>query len=137
MSDMNEMMMQQQGMPPQGAGPAQQPQAPMQGQGQPGGGLELGPMGPERMVPGAMMIVELNGIFFLVPSIDEQGQQMDEAMAVEHLKQTGLFFAASMDPQALVAYAEQGMAQNQGGMRQQPQPEQMQAAQEPMEFSPF
>lgn len=73
-------------------------------------GVAMGPMGPERMVPGAIMIVELNGMFYLVPSIDEQGRPMDDATAVLHLQQTGLFFASSTDPQLLVSYVEQAMS---------------------------
>ena len=103
------------GMPPQGgAAPAPSP-APAPG------GLEPGPMGPERIVPGAVMIIELGGVFFLVPAVDEQGRPLDEGGAVEHFKRTGLFFASSRDPQALVAYAEQAMMKNQGQARGQGQ----------------
>lgn len=105
------------GMPPQGMPPGPPPQGGIPPQ---GGGVQPGPMGPERMVPGALMIVELQGMFFLVPSIDEQGQQMDEAAAVQHLQQTGLFYAASPDPQALVDFAEQSIKGRQGGGRQAP-----------------
>ena len=120
------------GIPPQG-GPAPAP-AP--------GGLEPGPMGPERIVPGAVMIIELGGVFFLVPAVDEQGRPLDEGGAVEHFKRTGLFFASSRDPQALVAYAEQAMMKNQGQARGQGQgrqgpPPQGAPAPAPEGFSPF
>ena len=128
----------QRGMPPQG-GPAPAP-APAPAP----GGLEPGPMGPERMVPGAVMIIELEGVFFLVPAVDEQGRALDEGGAVEHFKRTGLFFALSRDPQALVAYAEQAMMKNQGqgqarGQGQGPQgiPPQSAPAPAPEGFSPF
>jgi len=101
-------------------------------------------MGPERMVPGAVMIIELEGVFFLVPAVDEQGRLLDEGGAVEHFKRTGLFFASSRDPQALVAYAEQAMMKNQGqgqarGQGQGPQgiPPQSAPAPAPEGFSPF
>lgn len=99
-------------------------------------------MGPERMVPGAVMIIELEGVFFLVPAVDEQGRALDEGGAVEHFKRTGLFFASSRDPQALVAYAEQAMMKNQGQARGQGQgrqgpPPQGAPAPAPEGFSPF
>lgn len=128
------------GMPPQG-GPAPAP-APAPAP----GGLEPGPMGPERMVPGAVMIIELEGVFFLVPAVDEQGRPLDEGGAVEHFKRTGLFFASSRDPQALVAYAEQAMMKNQGqgggpGRGREPgrqgPPPQGAPAPAPEGFSPF
>lgn len=117
------------GMPPQG-GPAPAP-APATG------GLEPGPM-----VPGAVMIIELEGVFFLVPAVDEQGRPLDEGGAVEHFKRTGLFFASSRDPQALVAYAEQAMMKNQGqgrgqGQSRQGPPPQSAPAPTPEGFSPF
>ena len=124
------------GMPPQG-GPAPAP-APAPAP----GGLEPGPMGPERMVPGAVMIIELGGVFFLVPAVDEQGRPLDEGGAVEHFKRTGLFFALSRDPQGLVAYAEQAMMKNQGQARgrepgRQGPPPQGAPAPAPEGFSPF
>ena len=103
-------------------------------------------MRPERMVPEAVMIIELGGVFFLVPAVDEQGRPLDEGGAVEHFKRTGLFFASSRDPQALVAYAEQAMMKNQGqargqgrGQGQGPQgiPPQSAPAPAPEGFSPF
>jgi len=99
-------------------------------------------MGPERMVPGAVMIIELEGVFFLVPAVDEQGRPLDEGGAVEHFKRTGLFFALSRDPQALVAYAEQAMMKNQGQARgrepgRQGPPPQGAPAPAPEGFSPF
>ena len=99
-------------------------------------------MGPERIVPGAVMIIELGGVFFLVPAVDEQGRPLDEGGAVEHFKRTGLFFASSCDPQALVAYAEQAMMKNQGQWRGQGQgrqgpPPQGAPAPAPEGFSPF
>ena len=91
---------------------------------------------------GAVMIIELGGVFFLVPAVDEQGRPLDEGGAVEHFKRTGLFFASSRDPQALVAYAEQAMMKNQGQARGQGQgrqgpPPQGAPAPAPEGFSPF
>ncbi len=100
------------GMPPQGPPPQEMPPQGPPPQG--GGEVQPGPLGPDQMVPGALMIVEVQGMFFLVPSVDEQGQQMDEARAVQHLQETGLFYAASQNPQALVDFAEAALTGGQG-----------------------